>query len=121
MPAIPAPVHSDDAVWAWVEHRVFHERELGVAKSSGVIVALLVLDGEWIDQLYVDPAHVGRGLRCRLLSVAKELQPEGLKLWTFTANVRARQFYERHGFASIGNATRDNEERALALRYEWNG
>lgn len=121
VPDIPSPVHSDAAVRAWFEKRVFPERELWVAKSDGAVLALLVLDGEWIDQLYVGPDHVGHGLGGRLVTVAQEQRPGGLKLWTFTANVRARQFYERHGFASTGTVTSDNEERAPALRYEWNG
>jgi hypothetical protein len=47
------------------------------------------------------------------------MRPGGLKLWTFEANLRARRFYERHGFVPTGATSGDNEEGAPDLRYEW--
>jgi GNAT superfamily N-acetyltransferase len=51
---------------------------------------MLVLDGEWIDQLYVDPTHTGHGIGSRLLEVAKRERPSGLRLWTFVSNSDSR-------------------------------
>jgi GNAT superfamily N-acetyltransferase len=119
VPAIPAPVHTEVDVRAWFEEVVVPAKEVWVAEESGAVVALLVLDDEWIDQLYVEPDHAGRGFGGQLLEVAKQQRPAGLKLWTFEANVRARRFYERRGFVATGATAGDNEEGAPDIRYEW--
>lgn len=38
---------------------VLPEREVWVADDGGAVVAVLVLEDEWIDQLYVEPGHTG--------------------------------------------------------------
>lgn len=119
VPAIPPPVHTDDEVHVWFEKVVLPTKDVWVAEAGHALVALLVLEREWIDQLYVEPAHVGRGIGSDLMAVAKQERPAGLRLWTFEANVRARRFYERHGFVATGATSGDNEERAPDLRYEW--
>lgn len=120
IPAIPAPVHSDEDVHEFFATVVLPERETWVIDDDrGEIVALLVLEPGWIDQLYVDPRHTGRGLGSRLLDVAKAVYSDGLDLWTFTANTRARRFYERHGFVAIGSTEGHNEEGAPDVRYHW--
>ncbi len=121
VPAIPPPVHSDQEVRAWFEEVVLPSREVWVAETGGTIIALLVLDGDLVDQLYVDPIWTGRGVGSRLLGVAKERRPAGLNLWTFQANVGARRFYERHGFVATETTDGDNEEGAPDVRYEWPG
>lgn len=91
-----------------------------VIEDDGV-AALLVMDGNWVDQLYVDPAYFGRRLGSQLLDLAKEHHPDGLDLWTFQANVGARRFYERHGFTAIATTDGDNEEAAPDIHYHWHG
>jgi GNAT superfamily N-acetyltransferase len=120
IPAIPAPVHSDEEVHEFFATVVLPQRETWVIdEDDGAIVALLVLEPGWIDQLYVDPRRTGRGLGSRLVDVAKAVYPEGLDLWTFAANTGARRFYERHGFAAIESTEGDNEEGAPDVRYHW--
>jgi GNAT superfamily N-acetyltransferase len=119
VPAIPPPVHTDDEVREWFERVVLPTREVWSADDDGVVAAVLVLEDDWIDQLYVEPAHTGRGIGGRLVTVAKERRPAGLRLWTFEANVGARRFYERHGFVATGSTAGDNEEGAPDVRYEW--
>ena len=60
IPSIPPTVHSDGEVLRWFEKVVFPTCEIWVADSSGKAIALMVLDQEWIDQLYVDPDATGR-------------------------------------------------------------
>jgi GNAT superfamily N-acetyltransferase len=112
-------VHSDDEVGAWFERVVIPEREVWVAEGLDGVIAVLVLENEWIDQLYVEPALTGRGIGAKLIAVAKRRRPTLLKLWTFTSNTRARQFYESHGFVAVGSSSGDNEEGAPDLLYQW--
>jgi GNAT superfamily N-acetyltransferase len=118
VPAIPKPVHTDDEVRSYFD-AIVATKDVWVINQRGVIAALLVLDGEWIDQLYVDPDHFGKGHGSSLNAVAKRQRPAGLKLWTFEANDRARRFYERHGFVATGGTDGENEEGAPDVRYEW--
>jgi GNAT superfamily N-acetyltransferase len=119
VPAIPQPVHTDEEVRAWFREVVLPNREVWVAQTGGKIVGLLVLDEDWVDQLYIDPAWAGQGVGSRLIAMAKEQRPSGLRLWTFQSNVRARRFYERHGFVAVKTTDGDNEERAPDVCYEW--
>lgn len=119
IPAIPPPAHTDAEVRAWFAEVVLPTREVWIADDGGAVRALLVLAEEWIDQLYVDPEHVGRGIGSDLLALAKRRRPAGLELWTFQANAGARRFYERHGFLTTDKTSGDNEERAPDVRYAW--
>jgi GNAT superfamily N-acetyltransferase len=119
--AIPPPTHTDAEVRSWFSMRVVRELELWVADAEhGDLVGILVLDGEWIDQLYVDPANTGCGIGRLLLAVAKRERPNGLQLWTFVSNRGAQRFYERHGFVEIRRTNgADNEERAPDILYAY--
>jgi GNAT superfamily N-acetyltransferase len=119
--SIPAPVHSDDEVREWIKAVVVPEREVWLAESDGgLVLAMLVLDDDWIDELYLDPSSTGMGLGSRQVELAKSNRPAGLQLWTFATNVGARRFYERHGFvvAEMTDGS-DNEEKAPDVRYVW--
>ncbi len=79
----------------------------------------MVLDHEWVDQLYVDPGSTRRGIGGALLDRAMRQRPSGLKLWTFQSNIDARRFYEERGFVAIATTTGDNEEQVPDVCYEW--
>ncbi len=79
----------------------------------------MVLDNEWIDQLYVDPVSTRAGIGGTLLEHAMRLHPTGLKLWTFQSNLGARRFYEPHGFVAVASTTGENEEQAPDVCYQW--
>jgi GNAT superfamily N-acetyltransferase len=118
VPAIPPPVHSDEDVRQWVATVVLPNNEAWVAETDADgVIALLVLDNEWIDQLYVDPEWTGHGVGSQLIELAKELRPRGLDLWTFQSNEGARRFYERHGFIAVGTTEGANEEGAPDVHY----
>jgi len=118
-PSIPPTVHSDEEVHRWFDEVVVPSCEVWVAVDGGEVVALVVLDGEWIDQLYVDPASTGKGIGGTLVTRAKGLRPAGLKLWTFQDNLGARRFYETHGFVATLSTAGANEEQAPDVCYEW--
>jgi GNAT superfamily N-acetyltransferase len=118
-PSIPPTIHTDEEVHRWFEETVLPTHEVWVADGDRPVRALMVLDKDSIDQLYVDPAVTGRGVGGALLEHAKVLRPTGLKLWTFQSNLGARRFYEAHGFVASAATTGDNEERAPDVCYEW--
>jgi GNAT superfamily N-acetyltransferase len=119
VPAIPPRVHSEEEVRAWFRDVVLVHREVWVAQADDSVIGLLVLDGDSVDQLYVEPSWAGQGVGSRLLHVAKERRPRGLELWTFQANAGAARFYERHGFVAVDATDGDNEEGAPDVGYQW--
>ena len=118
IPSIPPTAHTDEEVHQWFEEVVLPTCKVWVADSGGAAIALMVLNQEWIDQLYVDPTATGRGIGGALLEHAKRLRPTGLKLWTFQSNLDARRFYEAHGFVAAAMTTGNNEEQAPDVCYE---
>ncbi len=118
-PSIPPTIHTDEEVHQWFDEVVLPSYEVWVADRQGEAMALMVLDHEWINQLYVDPASTGRGIGGALLERAMKVRPTGLKLWTFQRNLGARRFYESHGFVPTVSTTGDNEEQAPDVCYEW--
>src|ERR1700676_3924792 len=119
---IPPAVHAEPEVRRWFSDVVLPDRAVWVAQIAGTgTVGLLVLDEDRLDQLYVDPHQWGHGIGSALLDEAKHQRPHGFDLWTFTANLGARRFYERHGLTVIDWTDHDNEEAAPALRYRWAG
>jgi GNAT superfamily N-acetyltransferase len=117
------PVHSDDEVRAWFATHVVRDCELWVAEGGASMLAgILVIDGPWVDQLYVEPTMTGRGIGTELLRLAKRERPQGLKLWTFVSNTGAQRFYERHGFLEMDRTDgHRNEEHAPDILYVWDG
>lgn len=118
---IPMVVHDDDAVRAWVAELVVPKLECWISGSSEQpVVGMLVLDDDWIDQLYVDPDLTGRGIGVELIAVAKRQRPAGLRVVTFVSNTGAQRFYSRHGFREIrrtdGSST---EKHAPDIHYAW--
>ena len=119
--AIPPGVHPDDEVRGWVAAVVIPEREVWLTEDgAGRALAVLVLEDDWIDQLYVAPAFTGRGLGSQLVELAKTRRPAGLQLWTFATNTGAQRFYLRHGFVVAERTDGSgNEEKAPDIRFVW--
>ncbi|WP_432584590.1 GNAT family N-acetyltransferase [Streptomyces sp. HD1123-B1] len=112
--------HTDDQVRAWLREVVVPGQETWVATVDESVVGMMVLDGDDLDQLYLDPAWQGQGIGDRLVHVAKQRRPAGLALWTFQVNESARGFYERRGFvAAECTDGHRNEEREPDIRYVW--
>ena len=119
---IPPTIHDDDDVRAWFASHVVRTMELWVAEDPpGTLVGIMVLDGPWIDQLYVEPTMTGRGIGASLVTLAKRERPAGLRLWTFASNAGARRFYEQHEFVETRRTEADNEEGAPDIMYVWAG
>lgn len=113
-------VGSDAEIRAFVVDRMVVERETWVAEAGGRIVAVMVLDGDMVDQFYVSPADQRHGVGGLLLAHAKQLRPARLRFYTFQSNAPARRFYEARGFIAkefTDGAT--NMEREPDVLYEW--
>lgn len=117
---LPPAIRSEDQVRGWFADVLLPDGQSWVALDDGRIVAVLTLDGDDLDQLYVDPGVAGQGVGTTLVQLAKDLRPGGLALWTFQSNTKAQAFYQRHGFAEVrrtdGSA---NEEHVPDVRMVW--
>ena len=119
VPAIPPPVHLDEEARKYFVGTVMPSTEVWVVEVDGAVSGVLVLDGNWIEQLYIDPDWTNHGFGTALIEQAKVERPEVLELWTFESNRMARRFYERHGFRAVGGTDGDNEEGEPDVHYRW--
>ena len=112
--------HTDDEVRAWIGNAVADGGTWVALDAAGAVVGMMTLKPGDLDQLYVRPDRLGEGIGRRLLELAKEQSPDGLTLYTFQVNDRARRFYERNGFVAewFGDGSA-NEEGQPDVRYVW--
>ena len=115
--------HTDDEVRDWIATIVLPDAglETWVAEDAGgSVVGVMVLSAAMVEQLYLLPEAQGQGLGDRFIALAKSRRPDGLSLYAFQVNARARRFYEKHGFEAVwfGDGS-GNEEHEPDLRYEW--
>ncbi|MGH6896705.1 MAG: GNAT family N-acetyltransferase [Geminicoccaceae bacterium] len=121
MPYLPE-LHDDEEVRAWVAGTMLPNAVVWVAEIDGEVAGSMALSGADLDHLYVAPECQGRGVGSLLLSKAKELSPEGLELYAFQRNSRARAFYEARGFAAVAFSDgAANDEQEPDVRYAWPG
>ena len=112
--------HTDDEVRAWVAGQLVPAGGVIVAERDGVVLGHIGIEDEWVDHLYLHPSAWRQAIGSRLIEHAKALRPSGLRLWCFQVNMRARAFYEHHGFvAAQFTDGADNEEREPDLLYVW--
>jgi GNAT superfamily N-acetyltransferase len=118
---IPPSIHTDDEIRRWVAEHLMKACEVWIALSGRKTIAMMALEGDLLDQLYVAPGRQSRGVGAMMLKLAKVLSPARLRLFTFLSNAPARRFYEAHGFIAIDfNDGSRNEECAPDALYEWN-
>ena len=111
-------MHTEAELRAWFQEVVLPERDVWVADDGGAVVAVLC------SRTTGSISSTSNQATPAVASVPScWLSPSGggsqHRLWTFEANVRARSFYDRHGFAATGATAGDNEEGAPDVRYEW--
>lgn len=77
-------------------------------------LGFLVMDGEMIDALFVDPAAYGRGIGTALVDHALSLAPNALVDASEQAS-NAVPFYESRGFVRTGRSEQDPQGRPYPL------
>ena len=119
MPWLPV-IHTFEETVRFFGDFVIPNQVVIVAEVDDDVVGFIAIEGAYVEHLYIAPAHQGIGIGDALLNRAKELRPDGLMLWTFERNERARKFYEKRGFIAIEftDGSR-NEERTPDVRYQW--
>ncbi len=115
--------HSDSEVRQWIADVLIPSGRLTVAATAHEIIGMMALSHveqfDWIEQLYLHPAAVGRGIGSQLLERAKEELGPLIRLYTFQANTASCRFYERHGFRVVAFSDgQANEERCPDVLYE---
>ena len=98
---------------------ILPENQLWVEENNAATRGFLALNNSYIDRLYVDPSHQRTGVGSRLLDHAKTIFPDGLQLHTHQQNVRARNFYEKHGFVAVKFGVSPAPESVPDVEYHW--
>jgi GNAT superfamily N-acetyltransferase len=103
-------LHTPGEDLAFVSGTMLAHQNVTVAEAGKDIVGFIAVSGEWVEQLYLDPAWTGRGIGSLLLKDATAALPV-VKLHCFQSNTGARRFYERHGFRpeALGDGTTNEE------------
>ena len=118
MPWLPVIHTFEETVRFFGDFVIPHQIVL-VAETEDGVMGFIAIEGAYVEHLYVAPTHQGIGIGDALLSRAMEIRPDGLMLWTFEGNHRARAFYEKRGFVAVEftDGSR-NEERTPDVRYQ---
>ena len=116
--------HSEEEIHAWVQEYLIPTNGVTVATNDDKIIgvqAVSRLDGiTWLDQFYLDPEYVGRGIGSKMLAQLLQTVPRPIRLYTFQQNQPGRYFYERHGFQAIQfRDGKHNEEHCPDVLYEY--
>ena len=115
------PAINFDARRQWAADHIAGLEQAGalsfVAVGGGRIVGALVVDPNtgYLDQIVVATGHQGYGVADMLLAQARRVAPDGLDLHVNQDNGRAVRFYEKNGFAKVGN---DRNPRSGAPTYK---
>ena len=96
--------------------------EVTVAGTAGGIAGFLALRPEdgVLDQLFLRPDCLGRGIGSLLLAHAKARMPTGFTLFTRPVNRPAIRFYERHGLAFLRDEVHPHFGDPIRV-YGWRG
>lgn len=105
-------IHTPDEDLGFIRDIVLPRQQLTVAEAGKAVVGFIAIGGEWVEQLYLDPAWTGQGIGSRLLINTTAALP-AVRLHCFQANTGARRFYERHGFIAEGFGDGTSNEEGL--------
>ena len=101
--------HSQEEARGWFAASLRDWSQVWLAERAGRVVGVLCLEGNHIDQLFVDPSAQRQGIGSRLLAKALSLCRGPVTLHTFQKNQVARVFYEKRGFEAVEFGVSDAE------------
>ena len=111
--------YSEEEVRDWYVEKI-SDWDWGLVTEDEGVVGFVATAGARLDQLFVEPAHQGRGIGTRLLTTALARMPPTVMLNVFEGNGPARRFYERRGFRKVGRFLNETEN-AVELVYQRGG
>jgi len=111
--------HNLEGAREFFQNSVVTESQLWVYEFENTPIAFLALADDFVDRLYVTPAHHRRGVGRALLDYAKTLSPNHLWLYTHAANKMARVFYEKNGFIAENFGVSPAPESEPDVEYHW--
>lgn len=119
LPFLPKLHTPQDDIW-FFENHIQQETECYVALDGERLVGFVCFKDDWVEQLYLDPSVVQRGIGSQLIEFAKARSDGHLKLHCFVQNHAARAFYQHHGFHEIARFDgSNNEEDAEDILFKW--
>lgn len=122
-PGHPAETRTAGEVRAWAVGLLDQPgRDLWVAVRGEMLLGFVLLEGEWVNLLFVHPDRPARGVGTALLDLVKSLRACGFGLRVYQRNDQARVFYRKHGLIELertdGSGYRDAEPD---LQMAWPG
>lgn len=118
LPFVPDLHTPEEDAW-WFAERLYAANEIWLAEGDDGPLGYVAFRPDFIEHLFVHPDAQGNGLGLELLDQARRHAFE-MTLWTFQQNLRARRFYERHGFVAVRQTDgADNEEKLPDVLYRW--
>ncbi|MGD9545229.1 MAG: GNAT family N-acetyltransferase [Methylocystis sp.] len=114
-----------DARRAWLMRHIRDLEAVGAVTlclfdAESTLAGFVVInptDG-WLDQICVGPDRFGAGLGASLLSAARNVSPNLIRLDVNADNHRAIRFYERDGFLRVGRGANTLSGRETVVM-EW--
>lgn len=122
-PGHPPETRTADEIRAWALGLLDQPgNELWVAVREDLLLGFVLLEGEWVNLLFVHPERPARGVGAGLIELVKSLRPRGFGLRVHQANDRARASYRKHGLIELestdGSTYRDAQPD---LQLAWTG
>jgi putative acetyltransferase len=119
LPFVPE-LHTPDEEARWFAERLYAANQVWLSEGADGPQGYIAFRADFVEHLFIRPESQGAGLGVLLLGKAKEEAASELSLWTFQQNLRARRFYERHGFEVVRETDgADNEEKLPDVLYRW--
>jgi len=118
LPFVPRLHTPEEDAW-WFAERLYPANQVWLTEGPEGPEGYIAFRPDFIEHLFIRPESQGARMGVVLLEKAKADSIE-LSLWTFQQNLRARRFYERHGFEVVKETDgRDNEEKLPDVLYRW--
>jgi len=111
--------HTFEEDCVYLRDEILPNNQVWVAELDGQCAGFMAQRGNFIDQLFVDPAYQRQGVGQAFLVQARQLSPASLRLFTFQSNTKGRAFYEKNGFRPVKFGLSPPPENEPDVEYQW--